>query len=68
MFDELDLSLATISAVASFGAFRLLDSGLHSSIPLSDPTNSIGAGLAVLAFVGVFANSYAHEVQKNGGY
>ena len=52
---------AGIAGVASYIGYTVLESGLHEQIPLAGMTESIGAGLAALAIVGVAINSYVYD-------
>jgi len=54
--------LASISGVTVYAAHHLLAGGLHTEVPLDDVTQSVGAALAVLAFLGVFINDFAWEM------
>jgi hypothetical protein len=53
--------LSLLAGIAVFVSYRLLENGLHEKVPLQSETASIGAGLAVLAIVGVGLNSYVYS-------
>lgn len=59
MMDDWEI-LALIAAAVNFVAYRWLESSGFEHIPLSDPSTSVGAGLAVLAIVGVGLNAYVY--------
>lgn len=59
MMDDWEV-LALLAGMAVFVAHRILENGLHEQIPLSDPSTSVGAGLALLAIAGVALNSYVY--------
>ena len=60
MMDNWEIQ-ALIAAVTVFVAHKFLVDGFHEQIPLSSVDSSVGAGLAVLAAVGVGINAYAYS-------
>jgi hypothetical protein len=57
--------LAIIAAAVVYFAHDFLHSGFHQEIPLDGELMSVGAGLALLAIVGVGANAYVYAEQDS---